>query len=229
MDNIKDLTNFCEELDELEGKEGVLADISRWISSNQVSIFWRQNTDRYPSFTPAGRPAPDLLIDDSEELYAICVVNSEGNSEKIRKTVLKVVNIWERMVTNPPEYEKDFSKEVPSGVLIATEQSLNGHLFSGDKNREQPVRFSESRQQAVDEGFLPQREFAATQEVIRSAWVFARDRAESDKVGVGALLSSRLDNKEDTQSEQYDPAALYYLPGESQPHRWESIPWFLWS
>jgi len=229
MDNIKDLTNFCEELDELQGKEKILADISRWISTDQVSVFWQQNTNRYPSFTPVGRPAPDLLVDDTRELYALCVVHAEGSSEKIREAFVKAVNIWERIVADPPDYERNFSKEIPSGVLVATEQSLDGHLFSGNKNREQPVRFSDDRQQAVDEGFLPQREFAATQEVIRSAWRFAKDRDESDEIGVGALLSSRLDSKEDTQSEQYDPAAFYYLPGESQPHRWESIPWFLWS
>jgi len=229
MDNIKNLTNFCDELDELQGKKGVIADISRWISTDQVNVFWQQNTDRYPSFTPVGRPAPDLLIDDTKELYAVCVVHGEGNSEKIREAFLKAVNIWERMVATPPDYEGEFSKEVPSGVLVATEQSLDGHLFSGNKNREQPVRFSEGRQRAADQGFLPQREFTATQEVIRSSWKFAKDRGESVKIGVGALLSSRLDNKEDTQNEHYDPAALYYLPGESQPHRWESIPWFLWN
>lgn len=228
MDKIKDLSNYCDNLDELQGKEGVMADISRWVSGDRVDIFWRQNTDRYPSFNPVGQPAPDLLIDGAEELYAVCVVHGEGNSEKIRETFRKAVNIWERMVTDPPNYDQETVKEGPSAVLVATEQSFNGHLFSGDKNRENFVKFSEDRQQAADLGFLPQREFAATQEAIRSAWTFARDRGESDEIGVGALLSSRLANKEDIQSENPSPAALYYLPGESQPHRWEPIPWFPW-
>jgi hypothetical protein len=229
MTNIKDLTHFCEELDELHGKEGVMADLSRWISEEKVDIFWRQNTDRYPSFAPVARPAPDMLIDGIEEVYAVCVVHGDGSSEKIREAFRKAVNIWERMATDPPDYDQTLSAEIPSAVLVATEQSPNGHLFSGTKNREHPVKFSEDRKQAADLGILPQSEFAATQEVIRSAWGFAKDREESGEIGVGALLSSRLENKEDKQGEDPDPAALYYLPGESQPHRWEAIPWVLWN
>ncbi|MCD2201394.1 hypothetical protein LPA44_16105 [Halobacterium sp. KA-4] len=222
----KDLTNFIDGLDELEGKERVMADISRWASSSQVDIFWRLDTNRYPSFTPVGKPEPDMLINSAKELYAVCVVHGEGNSESIREAFCKAVNIWERMVTDPPKYKQENIDRVPSAVLVATEQSLNGHLFSGDRNREHFVEFSEDRQEAADRGFLPQREFAATQEATRSAWAFTKDRGESDKTGVGALLSSRLDNKEDNQNEDPSPAAFYYLAGESQPHRWESIPWF---
>lgn len=229
MADIKDLTNFCEELDELQGKEAVMADLSRWISGEKVDILWRQNTDRYPSFTPVARPAPDMLIDGINEVYAVCVVHGDGSSEEIREAIRKAVNIWERMTADPPDYDIALSAETPSAVLVATEQSPNGHLFSGTKNRENLVEFSEDRQQAVDLGILPQREFAATQEAIRSAWGFAKDRRESDDIGVGALLSSRLDNMEDKQGEDPDPAAFYYLPGQSQPHRWESVPWVLWS
>lgn len=229
MADIKDLTNFCEELDELQGKEGVMADLSRWISGEKVDIFWRQDTDRYPSFTPVARPAPDMLIDGIKELYAVCVVHGDGSSEEIREAVRRAVNIWERVVIDPPNYDIDLSEQTLSAVLVATEQSPNGHLFSGTKNRENPVEFSEDRQEAADLGILPQREFAATQEAIRSAWGFAKDRRDSDDIGVGALLSSRLENTEDKQGEDPDPAALYYLPGKSQPHRWESIPWVLWN
>ncbi|WP_144049944.1 hypothetical protein [Halorubrum sp. C191] len=169
MDNIKELANFCDGVDELQGKERVMADISRWVSDDQVDIYWRQNTDRYPSFTPVGQPAPDMLIDDTEELYALCVVHGKGNSEKIRETFRKAVNIWERMKSDPPDYDKGFSKDLPSGVLVATEQSQSGHLFSGNKNREHFVRFSEDRQRTANLGFVPQREFAVTQEAIRSA------------------------------------------------------------
>lgn len=229
MDEIKDLTNFCEELDELQGKEGVMADLSRWISSEKVDIFWSQNTDRYPSFTPVARPGPDMLIDGINEVYAVCVVHGDGNSEEIREAFRRAVNIWEQMATDPPDYDIDLSTETPSAVLVATEQSPHGHLFSGTKNRENPVEFSEDRQEAADLGILPQREFAATQEAIRSAWGFAKDRRDADDIGVGALLSSRLVNTNANQGEDPDPAALYYLPGKSQPHRWESIPWVLWS
>lgn len=228
MGNIKDLTNFCEGLDELEGKKRVMADLSRWLSSEQVDIYWRQNSDRYPSFTPKARPAPDLLVDGVGEAYAMCVAYGDGSSENIRETVLKAVNIWERMAADPPDYGQKISVDSPSAVLVATEQSQNGHLFSGTKNREGLVEFSAGRQEAADRGILPQREFAATQEAMRSAWKFARYRRESDEIGIGALLSSRLDNKEDQPSTNPDPAAFYYLPGESNPHQWEAIPWFLW-
>ncbi|QGN07935.1 hypothetical protein Hrd1104_11960 [Halorhabdus sp. CBA1104] len=133
MADIKDLTNFCEELDELQGKEAVMADLSRWISGEKVDILWRQNTDRYPSFTPVARPAPDMLIDGINEVYAVCVVHGDGSSEEIREAIRKAVNIWERMTADPPDYDIALSAETPSAVLVATEQSPNGHLFSGTK------------------------------------------------------------------------------------------------
>lgn len=228
MKNVKDLTNFCEDLDQLQGKKGVLAKLSRWISDDQVDVFWRQDSDRYPTFTSVARPAPDLLIDAAGTVYAVRVVNGKGSSERIRDATRKAVDIWERMVADPPDYDQELSADQPSAVLVATEQSPNGHLFSGDKNREHPVKFSEGRQRAADEEILPQREFAATQEVIRSAWGFAKERAESEEIGMGALLSSRLYRKEDRQNSGTSPAALYYTPGETHPHHWESIPWFLW-
>ena len=222
-----DLSDYCEGVDKLTGKKKLKVDLSTWISCESVDIYWRQNNDRYPSFEPVGHPAPDLLIDGKKELYAVCVVQSEGNSEKLRKTIRKAVNIWERMVTEPPDYDQRLCKDVPSAVLVATEQSSNGHLFCGTKNREHPVEFSEKRQEMANKGILPQREFAATQEVIRSAWGFAKEREESDEIGIGALLSSRLDTKEDNQTMNTDPSALYYTPGANHVHHWESIPWSL--
>jgi len=228
MQNVKDLSHFCDNVDRLQGKDQVMAQLSRWVSNEQVQVYWRQNSDRYPTFAPVGRPAPDMLIDGAGETYAVCVARGERRSEEIREAVRKAVNIWERMVSDPPDYDRAPSADVPSAVLVATEQSPKGHLFSGTKNRENPVEFSEDRQQAADAGVLPQREFAATQEVLRSAWGFAKERATSDEIGIGALLSSRLTSKEDTQKERYDPATLYYTPGDSYPHFWKSIPWFLW-
>jgi hypothetical protein len=131
------------------------------------------------------------------------------------------------MVTKPPDNDQGLCKDVPSAVLVATKQSPNGHLFCGTKNREHPVEFSEKRQEMADKGILPQREFAATQEAIRSAWGFAKEREKTDKIGIGALLSTRLDTKEDSQAMDPDPAALYYTPGAAHVHDWESIPWFL--
>lgn len=228
MQKVKDLTNFIDELDELQGKRGVMASLSRWVSSDQIDVLWRQNSDRYPTFTPAARPAPDLLIDGAGTVYAVCVAHGEGRSENIRDTNQRAINVWERMVTDPPDYDQELSAEVPSAVLVATEQSPNGHLFSGTKNREHPVEFSEDRQRAADEGVIPQREFSVTQEVLRSTWRSAEERATSDEIGIGALLSSRLDSKEDNENERPHPATLYYTPGSTYPQHWKPIPWFLW-
>lgn len=228
MQKIRDLTNYCEDLDELQGRQKVMAKLSRWISSEQVSVLWQQESERYPTFTPVARPAPDMLINGAGMVYAVCVAHGDGRSTQIRKRVRETVDIWERMVADPPDYDCNLSAETPSAVLVATGQSPDGHLFSGRKNREHPVKFSEDRQQAADEGVLPQREFAATQEVIRSAWGFAKGRATSEEIGMGALLSSRLSRKEDNQSRDTYPAVLYYTPGTSYPHHWKSVPWFLW-
>jgi len=141
MDKNKDLAEFCEGVDKLTGKKKLMVDLSTWISSDRVDIYWRQNTNRYPSYTPAARPAPDLLIDGAKELYAVCVVQADDSSEQLRKTMRKAVDIWERMVENPPNYDQELSKDNPSAVLVATGQSRNGHLFSGTKNREHPEIF----------------------------------------------------------------------------------------
>lgn len=228
MGKVKDLTHYCDKLDQLEGKKGVMADLSKWISDDDVDVFWRQNSDRYPTFTSVSHPAPDILIDGVGELYAVRVVQAEEQSEKIRKAAREIVDIWDRMVNDPPEYDIELSTEKPSAVLIATERSRKGHLFSGNKNRENPVEFSEERQNLADKGVLPQREFAATQELTRMTWQFAKDRNWSVETGIGALLSSRLDSKEDSKSESYEPAAFYYMPKSERVHGWEAIPWYLW-
>lgn len=224
-----DLSDYCDNITKPEGKEAVLVELSTWLASEGVDVFWKNRSKRYRTFTPTGSPSPDLLINTNSRSYVICVAEADQDSRLVRTTAIDAVEIWERMAENPPTYDVELAEKTPTAVLIATEYSPEGHLFAAKGNLEPPrTDFSEGRREMADRGFLPSFEYGSTETVIRMAWDIAKRTAKPEKPGIGALLSSQLDEGPEAEIPNPDPAAFYYTPGRSNVHHWEAIPWYLW-
>ena len=228
MDENQRLTEYCDNLSEAAGKESIKLDISAWVDRDDVDIYWRNSSKRYRTFSASGRPAPDMLIDGANAVYAVCVAEADKDSANVRKTALRAVNVWERLVEDSPQYECNLSQDTPSAVLIASEYSKDGHLFTDAGNLEEPrTDISDEREELARKDVLPSFEYTGTETCLRTTWQFAKERAEPTDLGIGALLSSQLDQQPDEEIIDPEPGAFYYVPGRSKVHEWELIPFYL--
>ena len=209
--------------------------LSNWIKRDDVTVYWdREHNYGFSTFTPGQRARPDLLVDGPSKTYAI-EVKTGNNSSKIHDALPQLVNYWAAVVDGETDYRVSGKPVEIDAFLLATQHSPAGRLYDAEGESDVlRTGTSEGRQRAVQAGQLPTREFNATERIIRAVWRFSKDRRPDAKLGIGALLSSRLDG--DTPgTENSHPMALYKSHGGQQPEGfdspgyqwWESIPFYL--
>lgn len=230
------LSDFGGGVDHDPGPEDeVRINLSRWLSRNDVDVYWdRNHSYGYPTFDPGQRARPDLLIDGPQYTYAI-EVKVGDDSSKIHDGLPQLVNYWEQVADGNTNYTVDGREVEIDAFLIATKHSPSGRLYdSGGESDVLRTGVSQGRQRAVKAGHLPMREFNATERIIRSVWRFSKDRKSNAKLGIGALLSSRLDGDPPGIGSS-TPMALFKSHGGQQPENfdspgyqwWQSIPFYL--
>lgn len=231
-----DLNDFGAGVDHDPGPEDeVRIDLSNWIKRDDVTVYWdKDHSYGFNTFDPGQRARPDLLIDGPACTYAV-EVKTGDEASAIHDGLPQLVNYWESVVNGETNYRVDGQSVDIDAFLLATGNSPDGRLYQG-KGEGDVLRTgtSEGRQKAAAAGHLPKQEFNATERIIRAIWRFSKDRAPDAKVGIGALLSSRLDGDE-PGTDQSRPMVLYKSHGGQQPKGfsnpgyqwWKSIPFYL--
>jgi len=174
---------------------------------------------------------PDLLVEGVNSNYIIEVKPAGKSSSKVHDGLPQLVNYWEQYESDEMEFSIRGKNVDIDAFLLATDFSPQGRLYTGSGERDVMRKFIDgNRKAAINSGQLPEREFNATESIIRTMWRFSKERKPDAKTGVGALLSSRLDGT-DAGVDNSNPAALYKSHGGielTKEHTgyqfWEYIP-----
>lgn len=231
-----DLSDFGAGVDHDPGPEDqVRIKLSNWLKGKDVTVYWDKNHGHgLNTFDPGQLARPDMLIVSKSKTYAV-EVKVGDDSSKIHDALPQIVDYWEAVVNGETDYSVNGNSVDIDAFLLATENSPAGRLYKGEGESDVlRTGTSEGRQRAVAAGQLPKREFNATERIIRAVWRFSKNRNADAKVGIGALLSSRLDGDPPGVDDAV-PMALYKSHGGQQPPQfsepryqwWESIPWYL--
>lgn len=167
--------------------EDVVKDtLSKWLNQFGVKVYWeKENIYHYPVFKTSLKERPDLIIEKNNKFFAVEVKDSfkgDGNVADSFTQIIKYAN-------NGAKYFIGFREINISGYLVATQNSIKGHLC----NEEIIDTPSQNRQWSINHGETPKKEYGKTKLFIRLAWREAKEKAIP--CGVGALLSSSLDNE----------------------------------
>ncbi|MDL0126345.1 hypothetical protein PNQ92_13135 [Halobacterium salinarum] len=138
---------------------------------------------------------------------------------------------WRALTQGKESYSVDGRPITVDAVLLATDYSRAGKLFHDRQNKD-PLRTgrSEEATKTANSNQIPKLEHTASETALRVLWKFVKYHDSENDVGIGALLSSVLDDPEqmeDAALEEYPPAALYYTPSEEYVHSWNYLPFFL--
>lgn len=230
---MSDLNSFGGGVDHDPGEEDkVRLELSRWFKNSGADVYWdRDHSYGWGTFDPGTAARPDLIVMAENKNYAL-EVKPGGDSSKIHDALPQLVNYWVDVVDGKANYTVAGKRVEIDAFLLATDNSPMGRLYQSEGESD-VLRsdFSEGRMRAVSVGQLPQKEFNATERIVRALWRFSKDRRPTAALGIGALLSSRLDG-DSPGAEDSHPAALYKSHGgqpngNNKRHQWwEYIPFY---
>jgi len=217
-----DLSDFGGGVDHDPGPEDeTRLKLSKWLRDSGADVYWdRDHSYGWGCFDPGNKARPDLLACCDERNYAI-EVKPGDDSSKLHDGLPQLVNYWEHVLNGDAVYKVNGKKTAIDAFLIATDHSPYGRLYTS--NGESDVirtNHSDGHKKAVEIGELPKVEFNATERIIRALWRFSKDRRPNAHLGIGALLSSRLDARDDGGVSSATPAALFKSHGGQQPSGW---------
>jgi len=227
--NESKLSDFGAGVDEDIGPEDqVRLTLSRWLTQHGARVYWdRSHSYGYNTFSPGQQARPDLLIEGQFNRFAV-EVKVGNDSSDIHDALPQIVNYWESVVDGETNYTVDGKEIDIDGFLLATENSPFGRLYRAEGESDVlRTETGDGRRIAVENGHLPERESNASERIIRAVWRFAKDRRPDAELGIGALLSSRLDG-DGAGTDEATPMALYYYPGGHQPESWGSPGYQFW-
>lgn len=165
--------------------------LSDWIKGK---IFWeKKNEYGYPTFQCDHLERPDILVIRDKFSIAIEVKHASNLSN-----VLDGSSQTLRYARDNLTFYADHEIVTPDAYVLATQYSIQGHLFNFEKKKVPP---SEGRDYAARMGEIPLSEFRYTFMALRDLWRFAEYERDVHgwnwNVGVGFLLSNILNNNMD--------------------------------
>lgn len=173
---------------EVKDEKDSMLVISRWLQNFNVEVWWNQKNEEFPVFHTTGKKRSDLLIKSNNQYYLIeCKIAS--HKKNIYDAFFQLLNYS----ISDTKYTIDKKPVRLNGFLLATEHSLNGHLFEqkyevlmGETD------FGKSRMVAVNRGEIPRTEYSMTEAICRMLW---RGIYEYNiECSIGVLLSNKLNN-----------------------------------
>ena len=232
---MSDLSSFGGGVDHDPSKEDeIRITLSRWLRNAGADVYWdRDHSYGWGTFDPGTAARPDLLVDGPRFTYALEVKPSENS--RIHDALPQIHDYWLQVINGESKYTVSGQKKEIDAFLLATDNSPAGRLFDakGENDVMGTGEFSEGHQKAVQVGQLPQREYNRTESITRALWRYSKNANPNAKLGIGVLLSSRLDGDNPGVNDAY-PAALFKshsgMPlGNSSKTRyqwWEYIPFY---
>jgi hypothetical protein len=224
-----DLGDFGGGVDHDAGPEdGVRQDLSTWLRTGRdVQVYWDRDHDHgWSTFDISTNARPDLLIDSVSNTYAV-EVKVGDDSGKIHDGFAQLVRYWQSYVDDDATYRVNGQRKNIDAFLLATGNAPHGRLYKAEGESDVlRTGTGEGRQRGVAKGELPAREFNATERAMRVSWRLTKQRRPEAQCGIGALLSSRLDDGAGGY-EHATPATLYKSHGGVQPDGW-SDPGYQW-
>jgi len=187
-------TDSRNRTDGIGDEQDVKHALSVWVESNGADVYWEQANDRgYPTFsvTGVGGESPDLLIDSKNRTVAVEVKNNTRPSS-VYDAHTQAVRYWRSL--SEAEYTADGGRVQPGGVVVATQSSPEGRLFTHPPDRA-VQNIGDRRKMAIERGVLPAVEFCMTEQFTRLLLRHAKKHAERWESGdyIGVLLSANLD------------------------------------
>lgn len=222
-DNSENLSNWLNS-PEVEGERETYADLSQWIGRHtDASVYWNESNELgYPVFRTNYSRIPDLVTcSEYNIVYEVKDADGtaveDGGSDHVNDGVLQLIEYWTDFVNGDAEYLIDEEPVEIDGFVLATNMSPFGRLYMADGNSDVlRTGDGEGRQKAVQYNQVPNNEFNATERAIRLMWRFAEYEQEDTDVGIGALLSTRLDEDDPDSTvtprspiADYEPRILY--------------------
>jgi hypothetical protein len=194
-----------------------------------VSVYWNEVNDLgYPVFKTSYDRIPDLVTRGKQNIVyevkdADGTIVEDGGSDHVNDGVLQLIEYWTDYVDGDVEYLIDGDAVEIDRFVLATNMSPFGRLYMAAENSDVlRTGDGEGRQKAVTYNQVPNNEFNATERAIRLMWRFAEHKRADSSVGIGALLSTRLDEDRPDPSmtpaspvAEYEPRILYK---EFQPY-----------
>lgn len=186
--------------DKIGDEQDVKFSLSLWLEYHGVDVYWERENDRgYPTFTVSGvgGESPDLLVDSEASTVAVEVKNNQSSSS-VYDAHTQTVRYWRSI----PDAEYTVGGDVltPDGVVVATQSSPEGRLFTHPPDRaiEEP---GEGREMVIKRGILPAVEFCMTEQFTRLLLRHAKRHTGRWESGdyIGALLSANLDGSRENE------------------------------
>jgi hypothetical protein len=217
--------------DDANPEDEVNQKLSRWlVRQEKTRVYWdRKRSYGHGTFSISTQTTPDLVIRSAANNYAV-EVKRENNTSDIYDSLWQVIGYWRDIVDGSAEYTVENDKIEINGVLLATDNSPNGHIFSS-KNNTDPRRSERSSDGDAEGVHYPSVEHAASQVFLRLLYRCAKREYKrldlNSDTGIGCLYSSALDGDEQGVQTAI-PAAFHLDPGaqSGRVQNWDMIPFF---
>lgn len=175
-------------------EELVKKKLADWLIKSGFEVFWeKKNEWGFPTFHIVGNnKKPDLFIRlRYKPTWYQCAIEVKCGADGAGiRSSRKILDYYHDYTDNVNTYVIEGEILEPKYFLVATEYSMDGHLFKFEGG-ERPLRKESTRNDAIGSGQLPGSEFAQTFGFVRDLWTQWKPR--KPPVSVGALLSDKLD------------------------------------
>lgn len=194
--------------------------LTLWLEEHGAAVWWEEsNYWDHPQFTikrdSAHGGIPDLVVELGD--WTVVIEFKPGHAKgQVYDAQIQLAGYWfEHAVQDQKYIIADRVADV-DGFLTATAHSPRGRLFPAYSEVIQKHQdMSESRQSCHGRGELPPAEYTMTEQHIRALWRDVKRREQnislSQSPHIGALLSDRLENLNQTQATltRSSPAILW--------------------
>lgn len=175
-------------------EEQVKQALTVWLKQFNCKVYWeKKNEYGYDTFKAKKNgkgtiEKPDLLIIRDSDSY-LCETKASLHKSNIYDSLFQIL----KYCNEDYEYFINGNQIHPEGYCVATEHSINGHLFEPKYESIIPYSdFGEGRKNAVVQGTHPSYEYNMSEQYTRILWRGAK--RHDVEVKVGTLLSNVLNN-----------------------------------
>lgn len=173
-------------------EEAVKVALSDWLK-NDFEIFWeRTNTHGYGTFSVSGsRRKPDMYLRarGNPFWYNVVIEVKKGTDGHGIRSGSKIIDYMEDFTKGIVEYRIDSQLVIPKYFLVATEYSIDAHLFKDEPVKEPEQGSSREKLIAGGSDIVPAVEYRDSFQFIRQMWEEWKRRGKDTRTSLGMLTS----------------------------------------